>query len=443
MIHLTWTELRRSNARTLAILLIAVSAVLLALDGMWRGQWLRLIYNHDSSLFVLLPLALAGGAILGRRDRRTGVHELVGATPRPRVARTVPPAAALAAAAAGAHLLIFAVATVIVAVNGSYLSVAPIAMALAGAVVLVGGTWLGLAAGRAWSSPLVPPALAVLGLVLQFSASESTPGELNRLSNLSLLAQPPGSDWEAPTAQAVFSRLALGVGFAAAGFLLTAGSSWLPRVVAVPVLAGALVAAAVLPGTTMAGRYRIDPGAERLVCSGQVCLTAAHANLMDEVAPQVRRALTLLAKLPGAPQRAVEWRSDRVWELGDSIDAAGAQRAEPDILQIDLDLGNGKPGPHLTESALLGAGTRWNGCYNGESVAQYAAGAWLLGTDDMVVYDGFGAPPGDFGAEVRQTVAKLRQLPPDEQVRRVTALRDASADCVQDLMPYLTDGVRP
>ncbi|WP_433729199.1 hypothetical protein ACQP2Y_16825 [Actinoplanes sp. CA-051413] len=80
-----------------------------------------------------------------------------------------------------------------------------------------------------------------------------------------------------------------------------------------------------------------------------------------------------------------------------------------------------------------------NGCRLGDPVALGAAGAWLMGvdvlplTDDQLSYD-----PG-VRAEITATVQTLRSRPEQEQVRRVTALRDAAGACrTDDLRSLLT-----
>ena len=435
-------ELRRSHAPTLAVLIIVVSAGALAAAGAsWSGQWLRFGYDHASALFILAPLALAGGAMLGRGERRTRTEELHGSTARPRWQRVTPTAAALAIAVAVAHLLVFAAGTAIVATRATYLSAGPVLIPLADVTILAGAAVLGLAAGRAWPSPLVPPALAVVGLLVQVVAADRTPGTITRLDNLSLLAQPPTYDWDVTTGRAVLGHLVLGAGLALGGFVLAAAASWLPRVVAVAVLAAALVAAAVLPGTRMADRYRVDLAAQRLVCADgtpQVCVTAVHAATLESAAPQVRRALDLLGKLPGGPSRAVEWRAAGIYEPGSADADPPTVPAGPGTVAFDLGLDDaGHIAPDLTETIVYGAGTSRLGCEPADEVARAAAGAWLLGADDLNVSD----LPGDdeeIHTQARETLRRLRTLPAAEQTRRVTALRDAALTCSTDLLPLLT-----
>ncbi|WP_250006357.1 hypothetical protein [Actinoplanes sp. M2I2] len=438
-------ELRRSNAPSLAVLLVAAGLGALALGGnLGLDGWHGFTYAHTSSLFLLLPLALAGGAVMGRRERRSRADELIASTGRPRAQRLLPGLLALAVAAALAHLIVFAGGAIVILVTGAYANAFTVLWPLAGVLVLAGGAWLGLAAGRAWSSPLVPPLVAVLGLLLQFGFAEfGPPGEPTRWENLAMLPQPPLYDWEAVTGRAVLGYAVLGAGLIAAGFLLASGRSWLPRVAAVAALAVAGTLAAVIPGTTAATHYRVDAAAQKLVCADgapQVCVTAVHATVLDEAAPRVREALSLLAKLPGAPTRAVEWRADRVYQPGDSDwQGTGTTRPEPGTMNFDLGLDDGRLSPALVETIVLGAGTLWNGCPGGQDlVAAHAAGAWLMGRDELTGVDDTLSFYPELKAQVPQTVRALRALPEPEQIRRVTALRDASLNCQEDLLPLLT-----
>jgi hypothetical protein len=303
---------------------------------------------------------------------------------------------------------------------------------VADSVILVGGAWLGFAAGRAWPSALVPPALAAAGLLGQLGLSfAEAPGEMSRLDNLILVPQPPIYDWETVTGRAIVGHLALGAGLAVAGFLLAAARRWPARVVAVPVLIAAIVAAAQIPGV---GRYAVDHKAQRLVCRGEVCVTAVHEISLDTIAPQASRALALLAKLPGAPTKAVEWRAATVYVPGG--DDPASVPAAPGSVVFTLDQETGKPGRHLVEDIVWGAGAPQHGCGETDDVALGAAGAWLLGADDITTDDLF--PGGTVHAQIRDTVRQLRRAPAAEQTRRVAAVRDAAVACRTGLTPILT-----
>jgi hypothetical protein len=431
--RIAWIELRRSNARVLAFLIAALTcAALFTQVRYWDTQWTRFATYHASAVFVLVPITLAGGAMLGRRERRTRADELLRSTARPRRQRVAPPAAALAVAVTAAHLFVFVAGGILVARSTAYTSGTSMLVPVADSVILIGGAWLGFAAGRAWPSPLVPPALAAAGLLGQLGLTfAEPPGEMTWVDNLILVPQPPSYDWEVVTGRAILGHLALGAGLAVGGFLLAAARRWPARAVAVPVVIAAIVAAAQIPEV---GRYAIDHRAQRLVCSGPVCVTAVHEASLSTVAPQATHALTLLARLPGAPTRAVEWRAATVYVPGGN-DPTSVPVA-PGTVEFTLDQETGRPGGHLVEDIVWGAGALPHDCGETDDVALAAAGAWLLGADDITSDNP--VPGGGFHAQIRDTVQQLRRLPAAEQTRRVAALRDAAAACKADLRPILT-----
>lgn len=435
MMRIAWIELRRSNARVVAILIVALTAAaLFTQTSYWDTQWTRFANYHASAVFVLVPITLAGGAMLGRRERRTRADELLGSTARPRWQRVTPAVAAMGVAVIAAHLFVFAAGGILVARSTDYTSLMSMLVPPADSVILVGGAWLGFAAGRAWPSPLVPPSLAATALLGQLGLTfAEAPGEMTRLDNLILVPQPPIYDWETVTARAIIGHLALGAGLAVAGFLLAAARRWPVRTLAVPVIVAAIVAAAQIPDV---GRYAVDHKAQRLVCSGPVCVTAVHAASLPVIGPGAARALTLLAKLPGAPTKAVEWRAATVYTPGG--DDPAAVPVGPGTVQFKLDQETGRPGAHLTEDIVWGAGAVPQGCHETDDVPLAAAGAWLLGTDTITIDDPL--PGGTFDAQVRATLQALRHAPAAEQTRRVAAMRDAAAACKSGLTEILTRG---
>ena len=448
MIHLIGVELRRSNARVLAVLLLLGSLGTLAVSTDWGHQWWQFSFYLAANLFLQVPLTLAAGAMLGRRERRTGAAELLDSTGRPRWQRITPTAAALAITVIVVQLSILAAGAARIGAAGGYLSARGVVPALADIIVLIGAAWVGLAAGRAWASPLLPPMLAGSALVAQVLASMSgnpQTGATSRMESLSLLPQPPNAYWESVTAEATAGRLALGLGLALGGWLLIVGTGWPSRLAGTgTLLAGMALITHLTPAGGPYARYEVDAAAQELVCADgtpQVCVTAVRAYELEEVTTAARRALTLLAKLPGAPTRAVEWRAGAVGN-GDPAQFWGPEPSnDPGTVVFALG-GWGAPSPaDVTASMLNGAGTTRNGCEPGDEVALGAAGAWLMGTDRLPLRDGGSAPSDQVSNAIAATVAALRQLPGPEQVRRVTALRDAAGACRNgDLLAILTDG---
>ncbi|EXG82372.1 hypothetical protein [Cryptosporangium arvum] len=431
----TRIELRRSNARALGLVVGVVAAAWFAGEtGHWWRQWNSLAIVATSAMFVLAPLALAGGAMFGRRDGLTRADELISSTGRPRWHRVTPGIAALTIATTVGYLLVVTVDAVVVAVNGSYLGVAGLLSMLVDVTVLAGAVWVGIGVGRAWPSPMVPPALAVIGLVVQLAGDTITgpDGSATPLAALSMLVQPLGADWETASRAAVLGRLALGLGLLAGGALLTVGASRLIRAGGpVAVAAGVAVMMVVSPTAASRPTNQIDAAAQRLVCANngpQVCVTAVHAYLLPSVVPQARAALTKLAKLPDAPTRIVEWHADTVG-TGDDFDyLSDTPKTEPGTVFFRLDLADQDRDTDIEASILNGAGTTANGCRLNDPDALWAAGAWLAGGDTLDVKDfvfGLKLFPDDYQPVLR----KLREAPEKEQIRRVTALRDAANAC--------------
>ncbi|KAB1117636.1 hypothetical protein [Micromonospora aurantiaca] len=449
MIRQVRIELRRSNAPAVAVLLLAVGALGTAsMYSFWQGQWLRLGYVHASDVFFLMPLALAGGAVLGRRDRRTRAEELMNSTGRPRWQRALPAMTALGVAVAAAHLLVLAASAAVVASGGAHLGVRGLAGPLIDVLVLVGAAWVGVAVGRLWSSPLLPPLLAAAGLVAQ-EGTAMLGGTGSRLTNASLMISwPPDTPWETLSDRLLLSRLVLGAGLVLAGLLLAAGRSRLTRAGAAASLAGGVAGLLLIGVPGPAGIWQLDAEARRYVCADgtpQVCVTAVNAHLLPEVTTEARRGLHALAKLPNAPTRAVELRLDTIG----SNDSEQWHRPEPTPgtvqfhLEVDPDTGRAAD---VAERIAMGGGTRWSGCgRSGDDIAPAIVAAWLLDTDTVRLWDSWTGYryADEQQEEIRAGVRQLRALPEPEQLRRVTALRDAAARCEPDLMPALTGRAAP
>ncbi|MFI7250319.1 hypothetical protein [Micromonospora chalcea] len=449
MIRQVRVELRRSNAPVVAVLLLAIGVLGTAsMYSFWQGQWLRLGYVHASDMFLLMPLALAAGAVLGRRDRRTRADELMNSTGRPRWQRALPAMTALGVAVGAAHLLVVAASAAVVATDGAYLGVRGLAGPLVDVVVLVGAAWVGVAVGRLWSSPLLPPLLAAAALVAQEGTSMLAGVDSTLPSPSLMISWPPDTPWETLSDRLLLSRLALGAGLVLAGLLLAAGRSWPVRAGALAGLAGGVAGLLLIGVPGPAGIWQLDPGARRYVCADgtpQVCVTAVNAHLLPQITPEARRGLRALAKLPDAPTRAVELRLDTIG----SNDSEQWHRPKPApgtvqfLLEVDPDTGRAAD---VAERVALGGGTMWYGCgRSGDDIAPAIAAAWLLDTETVRLWDSWTGYryADEQQEEIRTGVRQLRALPEPEQLRRVTALRDAAARCEPDLMPALTGRAAP
>jgi hypothetical protein len=443
MIRATRIELRRSNAIVLAVLLLLASALVIAASmHQWDRQWLLFSSQQAGGRLLLVPLALAGGAMLGRREARTRADELMASTGRPRWQKVTPPAVALAVAVTAVHLLTLAAGATMVGASGGLLGIAGVLPALVDITVLVGAVWLGFAAGRVWPVPGLPAALAALVLVVQV-AVELTAAD-SSLRSLTLNLPPPGNAWESFSTAALLGRLSVGVGLLVGALLLGAGASRLLRAAGLAAVAAGLVLTVVITPLGPGALYRVDAAAQRLVCADgvpQVCVTAVYAHDLPTVTPAVRRALALLAKLPGAPARAVQWRADAASTFDPDQFRGSTPATDPGTVLFRVDPDNRVGGTGdlfrrraldpaaLTANIVNGAGTTMNGCRLGDPVALGAAGAWLLDVDVPPVTDIQFRYDDRVRADIAATVRALRRLPEPEQVRRVTALRDAAGAC--------------
>ena len=177
-------ELRRSPAVFIALLSTVIgTGLLVSYPSEFAGRWMQLAVAVRLDLLVLLPLALAGGAWLGRRDALHRVDELFASTVRPRWQRVLPTAGAFAVAVVTTYLLVFLIGAAWVAPTSRYFPVVAIAVTAVGALSLIAAGWLGMAAGRAVPRLVTAPALAVVGAavagMLPMWLGESSPGKAN------------------------------------------------------------------------------------------------------------------------------------------------------------------------------------------------------------------------------------------------------------------------
>jgi hypothetical protein len=438
-------ELRRSAAIGVGLLLLAVGAGLLLsfMEG-FAGRWIQLASGLRVSLFALWPLALAGGAWLGRRDARSRVGELFATTARPRWQRVLPTAYALGFTAVVGYLGMFAVGAVIVAPSATHVDVGTVGLVAAGAVSMVTAAWLGLAAGRAMPWLVTAPALAVAGVLVV--------GLLPDFATVNSMM--PGGSGTPPTALMLspvfsggaddFQTFATGpslvqmlwfAAVAATGFLLFAASGPRLRAVAVvPAALGLAVTLPLLPTGGYEGALRPDREAVALVCDDagpQVCMTKVHAGLLPDVTGPVREALALLAtKLPDPPTRAVE--SDRPTSFVRPGSMPAPPRYGADTLvfrapsygrtgRADLD-GDPYLETLVAEPWELNCGFDEGPVDRDVWLAQQVATAWVLGRP-------FGRNP-----ELPAAYSRFTARPADEQRSLLAAARAGVVACEPDAL---------
>ncbi|ROO58714.1 hypothetical protein EDC02_0481 [Micromonospora sp. Llam0] len=317
------TELRRSAVPGIALLLLVVGAVFtLTSTEFFAGRWTQLALYSRGSLLLLIPLALAGGAWLGRRDRRSRVGELFATTVRPRWQRILPLTVGFAATMVVVYLLAAAVGAIWVAPTAAYLSPTVFGMIAVGALGMVAASWLGMAAGRAVPRIVTAPVLAVVGFAVvallpdfvsmsgydaNFVKARPDPSAL-----LLTPAFPGGLDdlQTLPASVSALQAMWLAALSGTALLLIGAARRSVLAVAVLPAVLGAAVAVPLLPTGGYYGAAVVDPAAAELVCDDDgppVCVRKVHAALLPDLVGPVREVLALAAaKLPNPPVRAEE-----------------------------------------------------------------------------------------------------------------------------------------
>ncbi|QFZ23302.1 hypothetical protein [Saccharothrix syringae] len=436
-------ELRRTSALLLGGLVLLVVVWLLywgppAKGGTaWVRQWSSMAGWIRYMLVFAWPLAVGGGALLGLRDRRSGVEELFGSTPRPRSHRLLRTLAAVAVALGGAYLVVVAVGAVQLPAATTYFHWGWLPVVLVGVLALVAGAWLGVGLGRVVPFPLTPPVAAVAALALMVpvvgpGAEERVPWTL-----LGPTVPSPRDLYVRVAGSVNLGQAVWFAGVALAGVLLCVARRWWSA--ALPVLVAGAVAVAVLPAGAD-GALSPDPVAAEVVCADGLCLTRVHEGERAALAGPAREALRLLGKLPSPP---VEVR-EVAGRAPTGAETRGAEAA--DVLWVHLDevfyFGFSPLAPDLVVGALVaGAGTRRCGGLPEEAglredTARWVMTAWVTG--------GFRKPSEvsqwvPEGADERAVAAwgALRAVPVAEQAVRVQAAREAQAACSGDPLAVL------
>jgi hypothetical protein len=433
-------ELRRSNARWMALLLLP-AAVTYGEAG--RGLTV-LALDQRQSLVAAFPLAMGLAAWHARRERRSRMDELLATTARPRWQRMLPAAAAPAIGALTAYLVGIAVAFGLVLAAGGYLSALAAPIFAVGALGLLVPVALGLVLGRWLPFILVPPVVVIVFFLFLFfgdteaytegpDASGEPPGRLLLWIALQVAGTP--FDLAGVTARTHLGQVLWVVALVAAGLIVFASASRRARATSILVVAlGAAAALPVLPDR-YADAYYLDPDATEPVCTAdapQVCVLRAHRRALTDLRQPARDALAILAaKLPNAPTSVVEIPDP----YGAPLPPARAESVYI-VLWPGGDGRDTRPAADITWTLLAGAGT--TGCANAPAfgtperrryeTARIVAAAWLLDQEPPAPAnpDNPALPRRD---ETLPAYQALRAWPPDEQRARVAALREAELTC--------------
>ncbi|MEU9190997.1 hypothetical protein AB0D14_42195 [Streptomyces sp. NPDC048484] len=453
-------ELRRSVAPWAgAVVLVTALAFLYLLDSAWsRGdtawtaQWTSMAMWTRSLLFYLWPVTVGLGALQGLRDHRSKMYELLTSTPRPAWQRAAALAGTTAFTLVSAFALLLLVGAVQVFGNTDYTHLGWLPISLVGALFLVAGAVLGMGAGRALPSVLTPPALAMAAfaftavMLMSLGRTETVmaggiPGTgPNRVSLLSPSVEEVRDVLVTLSASVHLGQTVWVLGMAATGFALLVAATPRTRLAALtPVLAGAVIALLVLPSDP-SRMYVVDKAAAELVCDGPVCVTKTQQTRLAGLAGPGRKALRLLhAALGGQAPDSVRENT--------AVPPEGSMprwSRETVLFDFDDDLIAAAKGEKQLTRALI-AQSLVPGCtpvgWSG-TVADAASPSVAVGfvTGDLEPLDGTGYPAAEQTAEARPVWKKLRALPRDEQLARISAMRAAALSCEGEPLDALTGG---
>jgi hypothetical protein len=454
-------ELRRSVALLAAALIAAAGVFVVYASNEPDASWMDLVVRQRMLLVLILPLALGAGAWQGIRERRSKVEELLDTTPRPRWRRVLPTAGAMAIAAVAAYLVMLAGATGHLQHPDGYFPPSAGPLIVVGALAMVAAIWLGLAIGALLPSPLTAPMLVVVGFVSlalvpnmispQGPGMPGSPGGYLLFPNLQVPDLSEGKAYTGAALHMLTGRANLAqalwlLALAAAGLALLAAARPATRLAALlPVVLGAAVAVAVMPGQ-LAAAWAVNPHATELTCTTdkpRICIPRAQSHMLGHLREPARQALSILdSKLPPAPitvtvqidERANDTRPPAdtlLLRLGlnasDAVltpDSLLARMLDGAGVPLCLSLAGDEPGSSASEPVMR------------YLAARTAAAQWLLEGEPQQA-GGRGAAPQM--ALAMQALDALRALPADEQRARVATLRDAERSCAAgDRLDLLT-----
>lgn len=433
------TELIRSTAPAGALAVLFIYGLLLANRDTWATGWPDLSTSLRSFLVLLIPMALAVGAWEGGRERRAKTEELLATVSRPSWQRALSPVAAVVVAAVAALALALVVTAVKVGDGPGQQQIWPVVTVAVGLLALAAAITVGAGIGRVVRSNLTAPlllCLCSLSLVLLYGRAASM------WATMYNPAMKPPQDLGGLSAefQQVRSVISAGqsiwlAGLLLSGILLAAAMTTRARLTAaIPTAVGALLAVPffVTPaynggayGSTVP--YGPDPKALTLYCAPgapPVCGAEAHEQGVRQAAAPAREVLAALQRLPGAPTRAVEKSQYLDKPVPDDVLLLSTQAINAGLTERVRTIAASGLGivPDCTKADVA--------TFEEADEAAALAGAWLLKSSNT---DEF----GDYES-LNQKLQTFEKLAPDEQVRRMVALRQALRYCRPGAMSIIT-----
>ncbi|MER5768498.1 hypothetical protein [Streptomyces sp. NPDC001985] len=305
--HPLRSELLRGSAPWAgAAALLAVAIPLWTKSQEWQGSWTATLelLRAVASVFVG-PLALAAGCWQGQRELRRRTGDLLAASARGPLARTLMAALPTALWPAGVFLLGAAAALLACLPYTSAGRPDPLAP-LADAVFIAAMGLIGYAIGARVRRRLTAP---LLGVITPFAFGQLTLGTHGARHLIPYgaegLMDEAVSVWWQPPAAMVWAG-----GLAGAAVLAHAARR---RYTALVPLAAAVVAG-VLIARTGDGMWRPDPLSQRQVCDTSVrpaiCVNALHPGMLPEVRDALSRITTRLEGVENLPVRFSDLRRD-------------------------------------------------------------------------------------------------------------------------------------
>lgn len=431
-------ELRRSAAAWAA--LISLPLVVFAPGEVGRGLMV-LAGDQRQLLSLSVPLALGIGGWQSRRDRRSGMEELLSTTARPPWQRMLPTAVAVALGVVAGCWAVFAGFVGQAAAYDAYLAVPALPTVVVTSLFLVVAVWSGQAIGRMVPSVLTPPLVVVAGFAGMLAPEVLVDeGGSQPPTMLLLPTLPSGLGYlGAYTATTHFAQGLWALSLAVAALFLLVARGPRRLVAVLPVVLGLAAVLPVLPRQP-ADTYKVDSDATAPVCTPdtpRVCVIRVHHLSLEGMRGPAREALEVLAaKLPQAPTSVVEVIQDPA--TGWNPPAPTADVLHADLYTVGWNDSMGRVAVSdrdLLWNLLLGAGTL--PCGNASpwqtperqrhETARVVAAAWLLGEEPRGLSDMWWwlPEPSVTGA----ALATLRELPAEEQRARVAELRAAELAC--------------
>lgn len=438
-------ELRRSVAPWIsAIVLLVALGMFQLLSGPWTkgtvawteqlpatSHWVRFM------MVFLWPLAIGAGALQGLRDHRSGMTELLGSTPRPALHRAAGTGFAVGLLLTVAYVVLLAAGGVQAVAGGGYLSSAWLPATLVGVLALVAGAWFGMGVARTIPSPLVPPLMFVVALLVVIPLSIEENSIPNQVALLSPALFAMTNVFTTMSAAANTGQALWLVGLATTGVLLMIASTLRTRLAALlPMALGAALALAVLP-STQAATYVVDEAAVEQVCDGVVCVSRMHETRLSAMTGPGGEALRVLAKLPDPPTAVREY-------TGKVPILTGRERTADAVTVVFDDWWGEQPvGAELTRLLVAGAGVP--SCYSlnsaggvvqREHTARLVTAAFFTGELKPLAKSDY-LNSGSM-ADAERTWTTFRALPEAEQLARVQAAREIALSCQGDQLEALT-----